>query len=187
MVVKEVEADDADTEWEMIDIVGLRTTTEHSGGCRCMKCMLDSATAEVLEEEANSTEAPDHVPAAIAKLTPDPAVRKFDFVSTRGTLMGVHLLPPPNSPPLSRTRMLMCEIPMPSHLLTKDDLIPTPVKPSRWKHDGLTFKLFSKLFSSNGQEESQNDGARARARAASEEVRTRNRAPNHQTTTLPAF
>lgn len=61
--------------------------------------MLDSATAEVLEEEANSTEAPDHVPAAIAKLTPDPAVRKFDFVSTRGTLMGVHLLPPPNSPP----------------------------------------------------------------------------------------
>eukprot|EP00729_Bicosta_minor_P013760 gene13760-5916_t len=124
VVVKEVEADDADTEWEMIDIVGLRTTTEHSGGCRCMKCMLDSATAEVLEEEANSTEAPDHVPAAIAKLTPDPA----------------------------------------------DDLIPTPVKPSRWKHDGLTFKLFSKLFSSNGQEESQNDGARARARAASEEA-----------------
>ena len=93
MVVKEVEADDADTEWEMIDIVGLRTTTEHSGGCRCMKCMLDSATAEVLEEEANSTEAPDHVPAAIAKLTPDPAVRKFDFVSTRGTLMGVHRPP----------------------------------------------------------------------------------------------
>ena len=95
-------------------------------GCRCMKCMLNDASAEHLAEETPPVDT--EVPSVIAKLTPDP----------------------------------------------EDDLIPAPAKPSRWKQDGLTFKLFSKLFSSNDREDvNQNEGARARAVSGILPVRNR--------------
>jgi serine/threonine protein kinase len=157
VVVKEVGTDegtdDADTEWEVIDIVGLKTTAEHSAGCQCMQCLLHTE-AKINDPKLPSADAPP--PSSIS--APTAHSTSYARVGTAAASPSSSITTAASATSDARESS---ETPSPSSH-------PRPFRPDHpWKPDGLTFKLFSLLFANN--EPAEREDSPAALRALSEE------------------